>query len=341
MIFSLFGAETLQADCQAVGTTPDGGEIVVCTDVDPDGYDGTVNGDDITIQPGATVNGSDGIETDSGNDSITMLGGTVDVTDDGLSGDDDDDLIVVSAGTIIAAGDGIHGRGGSDTIRIHGGTITAGDNAINGGSSADVITMTGGSITTTIDGPVGAINGEGGSDVITVTGGTIIGATESLKGGSGSDTITVTGGDLTAIDEEVIDADGDDDVISLANATLTVTDLGRPVVTADSGNDEVTLQDGLVFNSFFDGGDDFDTLVFAMTVPVDEIAALAAALAAADPAGDSLTINGTTYDWVDFEELVADFQVQGLAIPTASQVGLGILMSALALAAVLTLRRHS
>ena len=337
---ALFGAGGAMADCQVTDTTADGGQVVTCTDVDPDGYDGTTNGDEVTILPGATVNGGDGIETDLGADTITMLGGTVDVTDDGLSGDGDDDVITFVDGVIMALGNGIQGRDGNDTIRVEGGSITANDNPINGGNGADVIIITGGTITEVVEGPTGAVNGEGGGDLIMVSGGTITGANETLKGGDGNDTIVVTGGNLIALDEEVIDADDGDDGITVSNTTLTVTDLGRAVVAADSGNDIVTLGDGLVFNSRFDGGDGFDQLVFAMTVPVEDVAALTAALAAANPGADSLDINGTTYTWEDFEELIANFQVQSLAIPSLSHVGLGLLTSLLAVASILVMRRR-
>ena len=52
-------------------------------------------------------------------------------------------------------------------------------------------------------------------------------------------------------------------------------------------------------------GDDNDTLTFAQEVPPEELAEITAAILAADPAGDTITINGKTYTWVNFEGLLA------------------------------------
>jgi hypothetical protein len=299
------------ADCADVGDTGSGGDIIVCTGADPDGYDGTANGDDVTVQPGASVIdpvGDDAIFTADGADTVTVNGGTVTaVFNDGIAGGNGADTITVNAGTLDAEEDAIDGDDDDDVITINGGTVHGDDSCADGGGGFDTITVNGGNLT------AGGfcIDNDEGDGQITITGGTLLSGDEVVKGHDGQNVVTITGGTLTSSDEDVIDTDAGDDIVSIKNATLTTQDEPDHVaVQLDTGDDQLTLGNGAVIqgnqNGLIDGGDHNkgDTLTFDMTVPAGDLAALQAAIAGANPAGDSITINGETYTWINFEELV-------------------------------------
>lgn len=305
------------ADCAVTGSTGSGGQVVVCTGPDTDGYDGTANGDDVTVQPGATVTDAaddDAIAVGAGADIITVNGGTVTaVNNDALSGGDGVDTITVHAGSLDAEEDAIDGDAQDDIITVNGGTLHGDEQAVDGGDGSDTITINGGILTSTDD--------------------------EVVKGGAGNDIVSITGGSLTTPNEDVIDTDEGNDVVSIANATLTTLDEPDHVaVQLDIGNDQLTLGNGAVIvgneDGLLDGGDGTDTLVFAMTVPQSDLAAVQAAIAAASPAGDSITINGLTYTWEDFETLVDQVEAE-LSVTGIPALGLpGMVLLALILASV-------
>jgi len=69
-----------------------------------------------------------------------------------------------------------------------------------------------------------------------------------------------------------------------------------------------------------------------MTVPEGDLAAVQAAIAAAHPASDSLTINGETYTWQNFESLVDQVEVQSPGAPEIPALGVpGLVLLALLL----------
>ena len=76
-------------------------------------------------------------------------------------------------------------------------------------------------------------------------------------------------------------------------------------ISAGSQNDTVRLGTGARIDGLVDcGNGNEDSLVFTMTVPQDQIASISSQIAAANPAGGSITINGLFYEWEDCEELV-------------------------------------
>jgi hypothetical protein len=307
-------AVPLLADCAVTGATGSGGQVVVCTASDTDGYDGTANGDEITIQPGATVTDpadDDAIIGNAGEDVITMNGGTVTAAmNDALAGGDGNDVITVHAGNLDGEEDAVDGDPGDDVLTVNGGVLVADEQCVDGGD---------------------------GDDTININGGTLTCDDEVLKGEAGAENITITGGSLTSTGEDVIDTDEGDDVVSIRNATLTTQDEpGHVAINLDSGDDQLTLGDGAVIQGnvegLIEGGDDTDTLIFAMTVPEGDLAAVQAAIAAANPAGDSLTINGETYTWQNFESLVDQVEAQSPGAPEIPALGVpGLVLLALLL----------
>lgn len=233
--------QTAYADCAVTGATGSGGEIVMCTGADTDGYDGTINGDDLTIPAGATVSRASG-------DTVNL--------------DDDDDVVLIS----------------------------------------------GGSITSTVD----AIEAGNGDDVITMTSGSVIGDSDGMRLGSGNDTLIITGGVVTGIDDQGIEGGSGNDYISISDAVIT----GDAAIKTDSGDDVVEIGDNATINGIIDGGSDIDTLSFSIMVPTGDLAALQSALATANPASDSIVINGETYTWVEFET-IEDNLIAAAAAPTS------------------------
>lgn len=76
---------------------------------------------------------------------------------------------------------------------------------------------------------------------------------------------------------------------------------GNGAIEAGSGDDLVEIGDNATINGLIDGGSGNDTLRFSKAVPAADLAGLQSALATADPVSDSITINGETYTWEDFE----------------------------------------
>ena len=227
----LFSSSAI-ADCAVTGATPSGGEIVNCTGTDLDGYSGTINIDEVSIQVGAILSGpSHVISPGDGDDTVTMFGGS-----------------------IVAGGDGLKGGLGNDTITFLGGSMD--------------------------------VDGDG------------------IDGDSGDDTITVSGGTINSTNDDGIDGGSGNDIISISGATVTSSASDGENINANSGNDTVILGTGANINATINCGHDTDTLEFAMAVASAELSAAQAAVGGASPAGDTITISGLSYTWIECESIV-------------------------------------
>lgn len=241
------------ADCAVSGTTGSGGDIVVCSGTDADGYDGTPNGDDITVPAGATVD-------NPSSDTIDL-------------------------------------EGGDDVMLISGGTITSGSDAVETGDGNDTVTMTSGSVT---------------------------GDSDGFRLQAGDDSITVTGGTVTATSGQGIQTGSGNDYISISNATVS----GDPALEGEGDDDTIELGNGAVINGLIDGSAGTDTLRFSMSVAPGDLSSVQSALASANPASDSITINGQTYNWSNFETI--EDNVRGsvpTSVPTLQFWGIMMLIS--------------
>jgi len=201
---------------------------------------------------------------------------------DGYTGTVNGDDITVPAGATVSntgTNDTIVTNGGGDTITINGGSVTSGGKAIRAGSGSDTITINSGTVTADSH----AIEGQGGNDTIIVNGGNITSTTgRAIRGLGGNDTITLNGGTITGV---------------------------TTAINANAGDDIVTIGGNVVVNGIIDGGNggsNNDALVFTMAVPESQLNALQTALLAKNPANDSITINGLTYTWSNFEGIQAD-----------------------------------
>lgn len=223
--------------------------------------------------------------------------------------------------------------GGNDTI-TNDATVT-GSGYIDSGLGNDIVTNNGsfgglygnqGDDVLTNNGPLtGGMGGSDGNDVITNNG-----AAYSLGGNDGTDTITNSGTVTTYVSGD----DGNDIITN--NGTV------GTLINGSDGND-IIVNNGTV-NGSINGMEDNDTIIIntqtssggsdnALTLnggsgtdvlqfdfySQDAYNAAAAALAAANPAGGSITINGQTYTWFNFEQLLAILRV---AVPTGSSASI-------------------
>ncbi|MEM7009724.1 MAG: IPTL-CTERM sorting domain-containing protein [Thermodesulfobacteriota bacterium] len=136
---------------------------------------------------------------------------------------------------------------------------------------------------------------------------------------------------------DILSARGGNDTVSIENSLLVATSsINSPQgLNMDDGNDTVILKNRVVMqtntpngliNGLIDCGEnfqeeDFDTIIFAMNVPSNQLSEITAEIESKNPSADSIIINGLFYEWVDCEELVPEL-VAGSAIPTLSQWGL-------------------
>jgi hypothetical protein len=292
------------------GTPADDPPITCSTDPTPDDQVGLGLGDDTYVQDAGVTSGyvggdadEDGFETsgNGGDDHITINGTVTSCVDgDNVDGDGGNDTIIIN-GVVqcYVFGDYVEGNGGNDTITINGEV----DHSVYG----DEADLNGGNDTIVVNGEVGEdvygdnSSGTGGNDTITINGtvhADVIGDDSGLDGGD--DTITINGVVGGHVTGDFSSGDGGDDII-IINGTVTDYVLGDNVGGA-GGDDRVELGENAVVGGDIDGEDGFDTLVFKFLYQ-EQVNALGL-----DPAGDSLTYNGHTYNWFNFERLLGTLQ---------------------------------
>jgi hypothetical protein len=188
------------------------------------------------------------------------------------------------------------GNGGDDSITINGdvtsGTVTVGQvigDGVTGNGGDDTIIVNG-----NVDHSVWGddAGGDGGDDTIVINGdvnGNVLG--DNALGNGGDDVITING--------TVTGVFGDDSVgVSGGNDYIEVNGDVSGFLEGNGGNDTVNLGDGAIVGAVMDGGAGTDTLSFD-AISQSDLDALGL-----DPAGGSVTINGETYTWVNFEQLL-------------------------------------
>jgi len=282
------GRDTITNNGTVLGAINSGGSEVD-TVVNNGTVGGTIYGSTVMdyITNNGTVEGD--ISSGQGHDRVTNSAtGTVEGNIIGGEGQD----IIVNDGTV----DGnVTGDWSNDTITNNGhvgGNIDGGqliDTIVNNGTVDGVILGGPDTLQDNLvnNGTAGGMNGGGGGDTI-VNNGTLDNA---ILGGDGDDTITNNG----QMGSYIQAGNGDD--------TITSTGQSGHILGAD-GDDTVTLGDGAEVNGIISGGNGTDVLEFTFTVYSNEYPAIAAYIAGSNPAGGSLSLNGNTYTWLDFEQLV-------------------------------------
>ncbi len=239
----------------------------------------------------------------------------------GIIGGAGNNTITVEQGMSIKGpffGDAVIGNGGDDTIINNGTTVSTGDGTgKNGDIEGDVATGNGGNDIIINNGTVAGdmdgdtVLGNGGNDTLINNG--IVGDDmdgDNAQHNGGDDLIInngTVGGDIEADDNTTApNSRGGNDII-VVNGIVEGSVFGDFGVQF-GGDDTVILQNGANGGSdhemYIDGNDGNDTLVFNFTVN-DHTAfdTLVAQIKDANPAEGSLTFNGQTFIWKNFEHL--------------------------------------
>lgn len=293
------GGDALDDGSSAVGVNGDNdvitisGHVTGC--VDGDGVDGDGGNDVITItvtgQVDCSVNG-DYSAAAGGDDQIYVYGLVGNIAGD-YAGSGGNDLIILGATGLVdfdVSGDGLAGLGdgGDDTLYIYGDVfgVVAGDYTLFGDGGNDVILING----QVSDVAGDDVAGNGGNDVIIINGFVAFDVTGDCAGGDGGD------------DAIIINGEVDGDV------------LGDCVVGV-GGDDTITIASGAYVGGDIDGEDGTDTLQFTFLTQ-EQASRL-------DPSAGSLTYNGETYNWFNFEQLIGLLEQLGLMRSIYQSNGVG------------------
>lgn len=198
---------------------------------------------------------------------------------------DGDDILVIETG--VSTGH-VYGGNGSDQITVNGDVVVGVASTVYGDAGDDIIIVNG-----LVEQVV-----YGGADDDTIE---VNGRTSAANGDSGADVITING----ELSTGAFGGDGDDHIE--VNGTV------QGSVEGSDGDDSVVLGVNASVGNKIDGGAGSDTLTFH---------ALTQAQAnALNPAGDTATVNGHTYTWLNFENLIGllgELSERGLRVFFAS-----------------------
>ncbi len=241
--------------------------------------------------------------------------------------------------------DGINSKG-NNTFNITDSTFKVGESigeAIITSPGVNIINV----LRSILDGGIFAINVTGGSTTTNVTDSTLTGRSEALCMG-GINVIDLLRSQIlcdenTGTECDAVDFSFEDDEITVVESLIRAGDTSdSDAIECGPGNDTTTLGTGANLIGRIACGPDFDTIIFAMDVPEEALPLVSSQIAAANPAGDTLVINGLTYTWTDCELLVS--QLNGVRnvrpIPTLSEWGLIALAGVLGIVGFITIQRR-
>jgi hypothetical protein len=268
------------------------------------GSSGNQSGDNLIVNHGAVtwwIAGDNVADTSGGNDTIINHG-----TAGGIVGD------LIGSVNPFSGGDDTITNHGTVNGDIHGDWLVADPyfpDAPVETSGGDNIITNNGLVTGSIFGST-MYEGTPGNNTI-INHGTVQGDIygNHILAGDPQNTILGTGGNNTITNNGSVGGsiygEGGNDQITIAGTVGGLVDAG-------DGDDHVTLQDGANGGDdnhlFIDGGAGTNTLTFAFEAP-DQATydQWTAAINSADPAAGSITLNGQTFEWVNFSQLVPDF----------------------------------
>jgi hypothetical protein len=137
---------------------------------------------------------------------------------------------------------------------------------------------------------------------------------------------------------------GEDQATIINTRVAGFIDMGTPfAIRMGAQNDIVTLGTGAQIDGLIDCAEDFDTIVFAMDVPEESLAAISGELALKNPAGDSITINGLFYQWEFCEELANELvgvRPPVANVPTLTEWGLIAMSGLMGIVGFIVMRRR-
>jgi len=259
---------TARADCVELPA-----DTWSCTGADTNGMDAGTDSDTVTVNAGASVENAV-----IGGVAIEMTNGTLTNNGDITNNEDAGAAVVAWGNTNIDNNGNVDGNGtsGAGIVNLDGDTVNDGSIQGDGTSGAGVVTDTG---DVTNNGTISA-DGDTGTGVYTGSGNNIV---------TNNGTISATG-----VGGIAIVTDSGNDKVKLGAGSTTSGD--TTAICTCGGNDTVTVGDGAVVDGIIDGGTHTDTLKFTFLKPSD--------LAGLNASGDSLTHNGQTYEWLNFEKLI-------------------------------------
>jgi hypothetical protein len=274
------------------------------------------------------VNGVPGSNGTAGNDTIVcdnnpaqptqvvVAGGTG--GNDTITVDSNNQLGIAGDGTVAGMGISSAAVAGDDTITVNGNTAAAvyGDflnTNVNGG--ADTIVINGSA--STVQGDTLTGSAIGGADSITINGtvtGAVTGDTYSFPSAGdidigGGDTITVNG-TAGSVSGETFGATGthvggNDEIVIGETAVVNGNVTGEINATV-GGNDHITVEVGATIVGTISGGNaagDNDLITFTGTTGDQAGYAQLQALVGCNPCSGTVTVDGQTYTFQNFEQL--------------------------------------
>ncbi len=321
-------ALSANADCNPADVGTSGNDSIICdTSYQPGGTQDVqgLGGDDvIVVDSGVSafvdVSGDNtGAGVGTGNDTIVNSG----TINGNLIGDSDmgdgtgNDAIVNNGYADSLVGDTSNGVGSGSDVLVNNGTVVNmnGDSIFNSGSGSDSLVNNG----TTNEMFGDTTFGDGSGNDTLVNNGNVVEDVyaDTYSGtGSGNDTVInngVVAGNVFG-DSELGSGTGNDNITN--GGTI------NGSIYAGGGDDTVTIVGSGSVGGVIDGGADYDVLNFNFTSSdPEELLAIAQQIAAANPAGGTLTIRGIVYTWQNFEQLssllLSLIRINGVADPFA------------------------
>lgn len=297
----------------------------------PFGHGIDTGGDDDQI----TVNNSlvEGIDAGSGANTIHIDNSDIlGLPNDAISASGPFDNIITVYHSTLSGFDGIDTSEGNQVVKVSNSTLTAQNDGMDLGNTGDNLIDV---IDSNFTCEFSCIDTKLGADTINVEGSSFNAINfDGMRTGPGNDIITVT-------DSEILAGDFG---IRIQNGTNQITIINSLVekIRAGTDDDRITFGTGADIDGLIDCNAGFDTLVFAMDVPIAQVGAIKAEIETKDPAGDSITIDGFTYEWIDCDELVDNvIGVGPRPIPTLSEWGLIAMAGVLGIISLLAVRRKA
>lgn len=245
----------------------------------------------------------DGVQQGGNDNNITVNmipNSAIDTNNtDGIGLGDGNNEVNVTNASIQAENDGIHLGDGNDTVNLIGANITVNvSDALSGGRGILIANIDQSNLFA------------GGGDGVNTS-------------GDGPATISITNSSVVSQTNDGLCLTSGPDMVTIEQSLLSFGGGGTKSIFFGSGDDTVILKTGAELRGDISCGADFDTIVFEMAVPTNQLAEITALIESKDPAGDSIIINRLFYEWTNCEDLVADLQPGFISpVPTLSQWGL-------------------
>lgn len=347
VVITLSFTQYSEAVCTQNGNTPEGGNIIDCgspvqnspLDIDTNPAT-TALADEINILTGGGINTDAGnaLSSRGGADIINVRGDMRSIGGNAIRTGGDDDILTIESGNIISTTNAsISTVGGNDTVVMNGGFIQGLTDAIRLTSGDDTAIINGGEL---IGLESNALDTGTGNDNVTINGGHFEARSNAVALDSEDDTLTVNGGMYKSTDSPIISSGTGDDVVTLNGGFYMGED--EVAVRLGGGDDTLTLGGDIDLDGgIITCGSGFDTLIFAMGVPLNRMPIINEAIANLSAPDGQIVINGISYVYRNCEQFVNEItEPVGLPIPTLSEWGMIAMAGVIGIAGILFYRRR-